>query len=133
MSRKEKFITCIGITLVLLICLLACSSITVFPTLDRKVCLAKAANSIGVSPTYDGIRNYVEQSLVLGISHDESLEILRRIAPIKLVVRQSTPNNLIRETYQIQMCSFPLNNIIVLADFDQSRKLHWVTVVTDFP
>ena len=132
-SRRTKMLVNISVVLGVFACLIACVIIFAFPSLDREICLTRTATKIGTRPTYAGIRLYIEQYLISGISRDQSLKILRGIAPVKIVESQTVPDNLVRDTYQVQMCLFPLNNIIVLVYYDEFGNLDSISVVTDFP
>jgi hypothetical protein len=117
--------------LLILCCLVPWLYLTNFRDWDYRTCNPKAANRIGVKPNRGSINDWIYDILTPGISRTETKAILERLGPTEMVSSRSLSNGEIENTYQINICSHPLNNIVLFANYSIDGKLIAITIDID--
>jgi hypothetical protein len=112
-------------------CLIPVFYFTIARDLDKKECIPRTAKNIGVDAETIYIYQWIYQNEVPGISREESRLILEKIAPITLVDTRSIANGTFTDTIRINICSHPMNNIVLSANYSKDNYLLGINIDFD--
>jgi hypothetical protein len=111
---KRLIVIMIGV--VCLVCLVGVGYFTVYRWIDQAICYSRVGKMIDVNPDYLSIRSYIQSNLTPGMSRQEVISMLETVGP----VIQGTTNS---DEVWVNICSNPLNNIVLFTNYSQDGKL----------
>lgn len=116
MSLQKK-IFLIAAILIILVIFSVFAYFSIIPSLDASICYPRTANKIGGHPDFYSIADFIDGLLIPGMSDEEVLEVLNKVAPSKRTYTQDLPDGYIRYGYRVKICFHPFNQLQIIAKF----------------
>jgi len=114
--KRTKRLLVIGIGMVCLFFIAVIGYFTVYRWIDQTICYSRVASRIDVDPNYLSIRSYIQFHLTPGMSRHEVISMLETVGPVDQ--RETNANEV-----WVNICSHPLNNIVLFTKYSMDGKL----------
>ena len=131
-SKRSCYLT-LAIGMIVFCVCAGCSSVIVLPGLERRTCISRVAQRIGVEASSQAINEYIRRSLPLGISQTDAITSLEHIGRVTVGDNTVMVNGKTRLTIVVGICYFPFNDIGLYAIFSPDDKLEAVVFIDDSP
>ena len=117
--------------LFLLLILGLCLFFTFARDWDYRECIPIAAKRIGVEPKMSAIYIWINNNETKGLSRESTRLILERLGLTTFVDSRSISDGTIEDTLRVNICSHPLNNIVLYANYSSDNKLLGIVINDD--
>ena len=126
--HKNQIIWVLLLFFLVVCCLGPYFYLTVAREWDYQECIPKAAKNIGVEPKISAIYKWINDNETPGLSREASRSILENLGTTTFVGSRSIANGPSEDTLRVNICSHPMNNIVLFANYSTDNKLIGITI-----
>jgi hypothetical protein len=126
--QKRRIVLPSFVIFFILGCLMLFFFLTVARDWDYRLCIPKAARKIGVEPKLSEIYGWIYAHETPGLSREATQSVLENIGTTSIVNSRFLADGTTEDTLRINMCSHPMNNVILSANYSSNNELIGITI-----